>query len=190
MKSQRLFFISVLITGLFLVTCSKKQEADIKPGLLITLKDTLGNSVSGASVRLYKSASDTGITRISDSTGVVFFTDLEPEIYYWLATKGCKTNLNSQTTLSKALIANVVLYGYSVMMETGTLMITNSSAEPYKVTTDSVFTANVYIDTSYISYPKIGSYLIHSEKLSTPGIGKDTLIHINCGDTVLIGLPY
>lgn len=190
MKTQQLYFIAALFTGLFLVTCSKKQEIVTTPGLLITLRDTLGNSVSGATVRIYKNATDTGISKISDSTGVVFFTDLEPAIYYWLATKGCKTNLNSQTTLNRKLITNVVLYGYSVMMETGTLMITNSSADPYKVTTDSVFTANVYIDTSYISYPKIGSYFIHSEKLSTPGIGKDTLIQINCGDTALIKLPY
>lgn len=190
MKTQQLYFIAALFTGLFLVTCSKKQVADLKPRLFITLKDTLGKSISGASVKLYKNVTDTGITKISDSTGVVFFTDLDPEIYYWLATKGCKTNLNSQTTLKRKLITNVVLYGYSVMTETGTLMITNSSGEPYKVTTDSVFTANVYIDTSYTAYPKVGSYLIHSEKISTPGIGKDTLIHINCGDTVLISLPY
>lgn len=172
-----------------MATCTKKTDVDTKPGLYITLKDTLGNAVAGATVKLYKDALDTGIIKISDSAGVVYFTNLEPEIYYWLATKGCKTNLNSQTTLNRKLIANVVLYGYSVMTETGTLSITNSTAEPYKVTTDSVFTANVYIDTPYLAYPKIGTYLIHTEKLSTPGIGKDTLVHINCGDTVFIRLP-
>jgi len=99
MKTQKLFFIAALLIGLFLVTCSKKQESDIKPRLLITLKDTSGNAVAGASVRLYKNTTDTGITKISDSTGVVIFTDLEPTVYYWLATKGCKTNHNSQTTL-------------------------------------------------------------------------------------------
>jgi hypothetical protein len=189
MKTQKLFLIAALLIGFFLVTCSKKKETDIKPRLFITLKDTSGNAVSGALVRLYKNVTDTGITKISDSTGVVIFTGLEPTVYYWLATKGCKTNRNSQTTLNRDLITNAVLYGYSIMSETGTLIITNSSTEPYKVT-DSVFTATVYIDTPYISWPKIGSYLIHSEKLSTPGTGKDTLIQINCSDTAVIRLPY
>ena len=190
MKTQYFFFTAALFIALSQVTCSKKEDVIINPRLLITLKDTSGNAVAGALVRLYKNAADTGITKISDSTGVVFFSDLDPAIYYWLATKGCKTNRNSQTTLNRVLITNAVLYGYSVMRETGTLIITNSSTEPYKVNTDSVFTANVYIDTPYISYPKIGSYLIHSEKLSTPGIGKDTLIQINCDNTALIKLPY
>lgn len=172
-----------------MATCTKKTDVDTRPGLYITLKDTLGNAVAGATVRLYKDAQDTGIIKISDSLGVVYFTNLDSEIYYWLATKGCKTNLNSQTTLNRKLITNVVLYGYSVLTETGTLSITNSTSEPYQVTTDSVFTTNVYIDTAYLAYPKIGTYLIHTEKLSTPGIGKDTLVHINCGDTVFIRLP-
>lgn len=190
MKTKLLFIIVVFIAGLSMITCTKKQDTDTRPGLYITLKDTLSNAVAGATVRLYKDALDTGIIKISDSLGVVYFTNLDPEVYYWLATKGCKTNLNSQITLNRKLINNVVLYGYSVLTETGTLLITNSTTEPYKITTDSVFTANVYIDTAYLAYPKIGTYLIHSEKLSTPGIGKDTLIHINCGDTVFIRLPY
>lgn len=189
MKTQYFFLLAILATGFCLATCTKVQEENIKPGLLITLKDTSGNSIAGATVRLYKNETDTGITKLSDSTGVVIFTELEPVLYYWLATKGCKTNRNSQTSLNRVLLPNVVLYGYSVLTETGMLRITNSSTEPYLVT-DSVFKATVYIDTSYISYPKVGSYLIHSEKLSTPGIGKDTLIQISCGDTTIINLPY
>jgi len=109
MKTKLFFYIITSIISLFFLTCSKKQVVDIKPRLFITLKDTAGNSISGATVKLYKNILDTGITKISDSTGVVFFTNLEPEIYYWLATKGCKTNLNSQTTLNRKLIDNVVL---------------------------------------------------------------------------------
>ena len=140
-------------------------------------------------MRLYKSANDSGITQISDTTGIVLFSDLDAALYYWLAEKGCKTNRNSQTTLNTELIPGVVLYGYSVLSETGILKITNSSPEPYNVS-DSLFNITLSRDTPYIAYPVIGSYLIHSEKVSTPGAGKDTLIQITCGDTSFLNLPY
>ncbi len=80
------------------VMCTKNEEI-IKTGQFITLKDETGKAVTGATVRVYKNVSDTGITQLSDTTGVVYFPDLEVALYYWLAEKGCKTNRNSQVTL-------------------------------------------------------------------------------------------
>ncbi len=183
---------------LLFVKCSKKQEVIIlKPSLFITLRDSAGKGVSGATVRLYKDAQDSGITQISDTTGVVLFQNLEAKIYYWLAQKGCSTNRNSKNTINRPLIQGVVLYGYSLMSATGILKITNTSAEPYKIS-DSLFNIkqsngfNITLssDTPYIAYPRVGSYVIHSEKVSTPGIGKDTLIKVQCGDTSIIFLSY
>ena len=83
-----------------------------------------------------------------------------------------------------------VLYGNSIMTETGTLKITNTSSDRYKVSDSTSFNVTVSLDTPYIIYPKVGSYKIHNEKLSTPGIGKDTLIQVRCGDTTFLKLPY
>ncbi len=176
------------------VMCSKNEEI-VKTGLFITLKDETGTAVKGATVRVYKNVSDTGITQLSDTTGVVYFPDLEVALYYWLAEKGCKTNRNSQVTLNRPLISGVVLYGFSILSETGILKITNNSTEPYKVS-DSLrnvamqFKITLNKDSTYIAYPKVGSHVIHSEKLSTPGIGKDTLMQIACGVTNILNLPY
>jgi hypothetical protein len=120
---------------------------------------------------------------------VVIFYDLDVALYYWLAEKGCKTNRVSQTTLNRALIPNAILYGYSVLSETGTLKIINNSPEPYKLS-DSLFNITIYKDTPYIAYRRVGSYLIHSEKINYPVMGKDTLINIRCGDTCFLNLPY
>lgn len=188
MKNNIRFILVLSFTSLLLQNCSKTPEV-IKPRLLISLKDEAGNSIPGATVRLYKNAGDPGITQLSDTTGIVIFSNLDEALYYWLAEKGCKTNRNSQTTLNRVLISDVILYGNSILSETGTLMITNNSPEPYKVS-DSVFNITLVRDTPYITYPKIGSYLIHSEKVSTPGVGKDTLVMIACSDTVFINLPY
>jgi hypothetical protein len=189
MNMLKIGFVIFLLSCLILMNCSKYQETVLKPRLLITLKDESGNSVRGATVRLYKNAQDTGITQLSDTTGIVLFENLEPVLYFWDAEKGCKTNRISQHTLNRPLIEDVVLYGYSVMSETGTLKIDNTSIEPYKVT-DSLFNITVYKDTPYIAHRKIGSYTIRSSKLSTPGIVKDSLIQIRCSDTTILHLPY
>ncbi len=187
-ESQCLIFV-ILIASL-LVSCAKpiKQEI-LKPTLFITIRDDSGKAVNGASVRLYKNISDTGLARFSDSTGVVIFYELDTTLYHWLAQKGCSTNRVSQTTLNRPLLPNGVFYGYSVLSQTGTLRIINTSTEPYKVS-DSLFNFTVYKDTPYVSHRRAGSYKIHSEKLSTPGVGKDTVIIIKCGDTCLLSLPY
>lgn len=189
MKNRTLLLLFFSLAYLLFLSCSKVKEENLQTRLLITLKDTAGASVSGATVRLYKNDADPGIIKTSDSSGLVFFPSLDVELYYWLAEKGCKTNRNSQMTLNKPLISGAILYGYSVLSETGTLKITNNAGEPYLVT-DSVFTVTLASDTTYIMYPKIGTYLIHSEKVSTPGIGKDSVIQIACGTTTVLDLPY
>lgn len=195
MKNYRLFLLVLLSISSLLIMCSKPAIIPdlIQPRLFITLKDDSGRSVTGATVRLYKNAGDTGITQLSDSTGVVIFSGLDTVLYYWLAEKGCQTNRVSQTSLNYSLVPNAILYGYSVLTETGTLKIINNSPEPYKVS-DSLFNplfdSTIRKDTPYIAYRRVASYLIHSEKLSTPGIGKDTLIKIKCGDTSVLNLPF
>ena len=190
MKNYYFFFIVVFLISALLIRCAKPIEKEIrKPSLYITLKTDSGKSVPGATVRLYKNINDPGITQVSDSTGVVIFHELEIAQYHWLAEKGCKTNRISQTTLNRPMVANGILYGYSVMAETGTLKVVNNSPESYKVS-DSLFNITINKDTPYIGHRRVRSYLIRSEKISTPGIGKDTLIKIKCGDTLVLNIPY
>ena len=81
------------------------------------------------------------------------------------------------------------MYGYSILSETGTLKITINATEPYKLF-DSTFNIKLPKDTSYFIYPKVGFHRIRAEKVSTPGIGKDSIILIKCADTAFIKLPF
>lgn len=173
----------------FLVNCSKPTEVILKPRLYITLKDIAGKSVSDATVRLYKNPTDSGITKLSDSSGVVVFNDLDTVLYYWEAKKGCKTNRHSQNTLKRSLIPNVILYGYSVMSETGELIITNKSQESYKVS-DLLFSVVIKSDSSFATYHNVGSYLIRSVPVSDSTNIKNKSINIICNDTVRLNLPF
>jgi hypothetical protein len=186
--------LSYLITSLSIIyffhSCAKAPEPENKkPALFITLRDDSAKAVSGATVRLYKNNIDSSLVKISDSIGVVFFTDLDAANYNWIAEKGCLTNRISQTTLNRNLIPGIVLYGYSVMTRTGAIKIINNSTEDYKVS-DSLITVTIKKDSTFFAFRRVHSYLIHSEKLSTPGTGKDTLINILCGDTCILRLPY
>jgi hypothetical protein len=189
MKNFAFLLLVVMLVALFLTKCAKPATDQInKPALYITVKNDTGKSVTGATVRLYQQIGDTGITMVSDTNGLVVFSGLEAVRYYWYAEKGCKTNLVSQTTINYALIPGRVFYGYSVLTETGALKIINNSVERYKVS-DSTFNITISKDSPYLGYRRVKSYLVHSEKISSPGVGRDTLINIKCGDTAIIILP-
>ncbi len=180
----------LLLPCLLFFNCAKIQPPEkLKTRLLITLKDDKGLNVAGTVVRLYKNAADTGIVRIADSSGILYYPDLDVAVYYWLAKKGCKNNRASQTTLNRPLIEGFILYGYAVLSETGTLKMTNNSAEAYKLF-DSTFTVKLPADTTYFTYPKVGFHKIRAEKVSTPGVGKDSIIQIKCSDTTYIKVPF
>ncbi|MEP7141695.1 MAG: hypothetical protein ABI707_02435 [Ferruginibacter sp.] len=190
MKNSLFSLLTIFAVSFLFASCSNPVKQELaKPQLRIKIRDDSGKIISGASVRLYKNISDLGFTQISDSTGLVIFSELELVLYYWLAEKGCETNRISQMTLNQALIPGAVHYGYSVLAETGALKIINNSPQAYKVS-DSLINITISKDTPYIAYRRVRSYLIHSENSSTPGVGKDTLIRIRCGDTTIITLPY
>ena len=174
---------------LFLQCAKTPPQQHLKTRLMITLGDDSGKSVAGTVVRLYKNAADTGIVRIADSTGKLYYPDLDTVLYYWTAQKGCKNNRASQTTLGRPLIDGVILYGYSVLSATAILKVTNKSTEPYKLS-DSTFSVTLAADTTWFGYPKIGPHKLHAEKVSMPGIGKDTIVQITCGDTTVLNLPF
>ena len=182
--------VASVLLPVLLESCSKPIQPEIqKPRLFISLRDDSGKTVMGATVRLYKNVADTGITKISDSSGAVLFTELEPTLYHWLAEKGCKTNRISQTSLNRDLIPDAVLYGYSVLSETGALKVVNNTPDIYKLY-DSLFTVNIHKDTPYTGYWRVGSHLLHTQKIDPTAIIKDTLISIRCGDTTILNLPF
>ena len=185
-----LVLLLLMLPSVLFLNCAKIPPPEkLKTRLMITLKDDKDLSVAGTVVRLYKNAADTGIISVADSSGILYYPDLKVAVYYWLAEKGCKNNRASQTTLNRPLIEGFILYGYAVLSETGTLKITNNSAEAYKLS-DSTFTVKLPADTTYFTYPKVGFHKIRVEKVSTPGVGKDSIIQIKCYDTTYIKVPF
>jgi hypothetical protein len=94
MKSTLIFFLVFAAMGF-----SNHQPSQIfKTSLTVTVRDELGNTVEGASVRLFQKEEDytkevnpleEGTT---DAKGVVRFKKLQPQPYFILARKGDKDN--------------------------------------------------------------------------------------------------
>src|SRR5450432_2786475 len=89
--------------GWLLTGCAKELSSENgKPtSFQITLKDASGNTIQGASVRLYPSANDflnktsqVDTTHISDSSGRVTFTNLHSIQYFYMAEYESKSNIN------------------------------------------------------------------------------------------------
>ena len=190
MKNGLFAILFLWLLNTLFVSCAEPVKDEMnKPMLLIKIRDDSGKIIPGVPVKLYRNKADTGITQVVDSTGNVLFTELDPVLYYWLAEKGCSTNLASQFSLNRPLVPGAVHYGYSVLAPTGILKIINTSTDRYKVF-DSVATFTVVKDTPYVAGRRVGSYLVHSEIVDSTGTGKDTLIRIRCRDTTVLVLPY
>lgn len=206
MKNYILIFS--IITGLlFLNSCSKDDDDDVQPtpttvptSLELTLKDNLGNSVSGASVKLYSSESDwenetnqIGSTQTSDASGKVKFNDLSNIKYYWLAKKDCQNNVNGAVTTTSELTANTVNSLNVILSSTGTLRFVSTSTNPYRIFINGTAAFEMAGGTTEnLFYVPTGSYSIRVLQLSgyvfTP-TDQTYTANVGCGQTITTTFP-
>lgn len=78
-----------------------------KTSLTVTVRDELGNTVEGASVRLFLKEEDytKEVNHVAETTsdkkGVAKFNKLQPEVYFILARKGDKDNAGGGEKIGK-----------------------------------------------------------------------------------------
>jgi len=175
MKKFSIFIFSLLLIGTVVLTnCKKDEETKDPTSFEITLNDNLGNPVSNATVKLYKTQSDwqngtnqVGTNQISNTSGKVSFTNLDAIIYYWFAEKDCISNYNGSIRVTTALTANVKNTVTTVLAGTGTISFVNNSSNPYKVYINGTeyFTMNGGTSRN-ITYLPVASYTIRVLQVS------------------------
>jgi hypothetical protein len=103
MKSLLIFFL-VFNAELF---SANTPSQIFKTSLTVTVRDELGNTVEGASVRLFLKEEDFTkevnpvMETASDKKGVAKFNKLKPESYFILARKGDKDNTGGGEKIGK-----------------------------------------------------------------------------------------
>ncbi|SRR5450759_1993260 len=196
MKKNILILMAFI--GLAILSSCKKEPTPTS--LELTLKDDLGNSVSGASVKLYSSQTDwnndlnqVGTTQFSDASGKVKFSDLSNINYYWFAEKDCKNNVNGAVTTTSALTANVNNPLNVILSSTGILKFVSTSSNPYRIFINGTATFDMNGGTTqYEYYMPTGSYSLRVLQLSGYVISPTDITYngtLNCGSTLIITFP-
>ena len=196
---KELLRICVLFIMVFFVSCSKDSPEPTPTSLELTLRDELGNVVSGATVKLYSSATDlingtnlVGSIQYSDAAGKVKFSNLSNIIYYWYAEKDCKNNAYGTITTTTPLTSNVNNQLNVVLSSTGTIKFVNTSSDPYAVYINGTFGFNMNGGATEYRSGKTGSYSIRVLQLSgyffTPT--EETFnVALTCGQTFSVTFP-
>ena len=185
------FLVTIIIFSI--IGCKKDR---ISTTLEIRVVDEQGIYVNGASVKLFKTQSDMendtnqfGKTLMTDVNGKVSFSNLGPDIYYWLAEKGCQNNVNGITT-TPALDLDVTRVVTTTLTGTGTLKLINQSlTNQYQVYLNGypLLVANQGASYTYIYVPDDTYYL---EAVQVNGTGDKTYsLAITCGSTMTFTFP-
>lgn len=168
--------------------------------LQINVRDGLGNAVSGATVKLYGTLSDWTnetnqllTTQTTNASGVVVFTPLSPQNYYWKIVNGCQNNLYGSIATTNALAANNTTIVTSVLSATGTLVLNNNSSNPYDVYQNgTLLIASMPGGTSRSFVVPTGQYNIRVIQKSgfvlTP-TDKAYTGNVNCGGSLTVNFP-
>jgi hypothetical protein len=170
-------------------------DSSTNTSLQIKISDTLGNSVPGATVYLYPTinysflSSELHDTGTADKNGIVTFTGLFPQRYFYSAFDSCENNIFGKDS-TMMLTANIVNQDSTILESTGTLVIANDGQQGglYKVFVDDSLIVDTLNDiTPLYMYIKTGIHSVRVANLPNyPGAQADTTYYttyISCGDT-------
>lgn len=199
---------------LFIASCSKSTPTPPATTLTVTVKDTNGGAIPGASVYLFASLNDMtnafkssnlnsalAISQTDNNGNAIFKSNLTGSEYYFFAEKGCENNffggnlINSGSggSSTNALTLNENNYATCTLYGTGTLTLTNNSSNPYEVYEGDLPIVTSMAGNSSNTIPFIsGSFNIEWKQLSGyvlyPTIDS-VATTISCGGSASVSFP-
>jgi hypothetical protein len=204
-KMKKYILMFLVLAGLTIISsCSKDDDVQpvqpVQTSLELTLKDNLGNIISGAAVKLYSSQTDwnngtnqVGTTQFSDASGKVKFNNLSNIKYYWFAEKDCQNNVNGAVTTTSALTANVNNTLNVILTSTGTLRFVSNSNNPYRIFINGTVAFDMNGNTTQVrNYMPTGSYSIRVLQLSGYVFSPTDQTYtgtLGCGQTLTTTFP-
>lgn len=201
MTLKRYLLTLVLITLVATFQSFKKEDTSPPPTQIeFSVKDNLGNSVSGATVKLYTSEKDFraqsnqfGETHFADASGKVTVTGLSNIRYYWFVEKECKNNFYGGVTSESNIALNKTTTMDVILNPTGTLKFVSNSTNPYKIFINGTEIGQLEGNaTDYAYYTPAGSYSIRVLQVSgyvvTP-TDKTYTGTVSCGTTLTTTFP-
>ena len=204
MKRINLKFLPLSLL-LLLSFCSDKDEPKPTPtptptSLELTVRNSLGNPINGATVKLFRSNSDfnnqanqVGSTQLTNSSGVAVFSNLEPLQYFWRIESGCLNNINNSFTSTSPLAANTKNLATVIISETGSIQFNSTSANPYRLFINGVNVGDLPGGNSAVFQNRpVGSYTLRVLQLSGFLLTPTDLTfsgNLSCGSTLIVNFP-
>ena len=210
---MKALFPIVILSLLMLISCKKEETKPTtnpttetptntteSTGLEITVKDYLGNIITGAIVKLYLSEYDliqgtnqVGSTSFSDKNGKVIFNNLLPTKYYWYIESGCQNNVNGGVTTVSSLTENKLNTLDVILSRTGTMLFVNSSTDNYRVYINGKAMFDMGGNTAKYKYNiPTGNYTIRVLQLDGYIFNATDITYsgtVSCGNTLTTTFP-
>lgn len=196
------FVVKLTATGAGGVNTISQTISLLNPtALQISVKDKVGNPVSGATVKLYSSFADWTnqtnqvlTTQTTNATGVVIFSPLSPATYYWQVVSGCQTNFLGSIYNVNPLQANITNQATVIIEGTGVLALNNSSSNLYDVYVNgNLQITNMAGGSTRNIIAPIGNHIIRVVQKSGCTIfscnDKTYNVTLNCGATITTTFP-
>lgn len=144
-------FITIGLISTLIFSCTKDTEiqpiAPLQTSFKISVKDSNGTPVSGASVRLFTTLNDLDketnqsyLTQYTDQSGETTFSSVNPIKYYFRIEKGCQSNMFIANSTQNALIAFSQNNATVSITSSGKLLFSNTSSNSYDIYVDNVLT--------------------------------------------------
>lgn len=201
LSSTNLLFSLVLMLG---QGCSK---SDLSTTLKLTVVDSVGNPVKGARVSLFDNGLDylnqekkIGASQTSGVDGIVYFSNLKPQGYFWSARKGCASNYYHKAGTFDALKANETNPFTAEITAVGSVRIINNSSNAYGITCSNadpdalvqkITTGTSGNDTTSIGFLPLETFLIRivQQTATVPNpFDKTFTVTVKC-DTITLTIP-
>ncbi|HAT76661.1 MAG TPA: hypothetical protein DCS19_07420 [Flavobacterium sp.] len=197
------FMLAIIAITMTFASCKKEEEAKVTPQpttLEFTVKNSLGNSVAGATVMLYSSLTNMqnltnpiGDPKTTDANGKVTISNLQAIKYYYRVEKDCENNINGATSIANNLTANSNNVVTVILSKTGDFMFQNTSSNPYNVYINGELIGDIDGNTTQpLYYQPIGSYTIKVVQKSGYVISpteNNFTSNLICGQTISVVFP-
>lgn len=196
MKKINVILCLVVLASVVVFSSCEDEKVEPKTSLELTIRNSLGNPVSGASVKLFTSLEDwknlsnqKGSTKLSDASGKVKFDDLSPSNYFWFAGKGCETNYFGGSATVSPLTKGRMTTINTVLSSTGGILFTNKSNEAYTVSIVGGKSFEMEGNTKKRVIVKTGSVTVNIAPKSNPSEEETYIAKVDCGDKQAIDFP-
>jgi hypothetical protein len=203
---MKTLFFCLMATFVIFTGCNKDDDSGIinqppvipETTLELTIRNSNGNAIEGATVDLFESENDFWndrnklVTRITGRTGKVQFTNLMEKRYYCYAEYGCENNINGGF-ITDIMKPNRINEDNIILSKTGSITVSSQSDYKYRIYINGTFKTDLnggyYITIPYLPTGNYSIRVLQLEGYLIYPTDKTYTGNVVCGGNLVINFP-